>query len=50
MGFSYEEITGSLRMSLSMQNTKEEVDRTVAALADIVKELRSLSPFKSKYA
>ncbi len=50
MGFSYEEITGSLRVSLSMQNTKEEVDKTVATLFEIVKELRSLSPFKSKYA
>lgn len=50
MGFTYEEITGSLRISLSMQNTKEEMDRTVSTLADIVKELRSLSPFKSKYA
>lgn len=50
MGFTYEEITGSLRISLSMQNTTEEVDRTVATLADIIKELRSLSPFKSKYA
>lgn len=49
MGFSYEEITGSLRISLSMQNTKEEVDRTVTTLAGIIKELRSLSPFKSKY-
>ena len=49
MGFSYEEITGSLRMSLSAQNTKEEIDRTVQALSEIVRELRSLSPFKSKY-
>jgi cysteine desulfurase len=50
MGFSYEEITGSLRLSLGMQNTKEEIDRTVAILAGVVKELRELSPFKSKYA
>ena len=50
MGFSYEEITGSLRLSLGMQNTKEEIDRTVAVLAGVVKELRELSPFKSKYA
>jgi cysteine desulfurase len=50
MGFSYEEITGSLRLSIGMQNTKEEVDRAVGALAGIVQELRSLSPFKSKYA
>ncbi len=50
MGFSYEEITGSLRLSLGMQNTRDEVDVAVAALAEIVSELRQLSPFKSKYA
>jgi cysteine desulfurase len=50
MGFSYEEISGSLRLSLGMQNTKEEIDRTVGVLAGVVKELRELSPFKSKYA
>jgi cysteine desulfurase len=50
MGFSYEEITGSLRLSLGMQNTSEEVDVAVAALAEIVGELRQLSPFKNKYA
>jgi cysteine desulfurase len=50
MGFSHEEITGSLRLSLGMQNTREEVDVAVAALAEIVSELRQLSPFKSKYA
>ena len=50
MRFSYEEITGSLRLSLGMHNTKEEIDRTVLALSSIVQELRELSPFKSKYA
>jgi cysteine desulfurase len=50
MGFSYEEITGSLRFSLGMQNTKEEIERTVNALSSVVRELRELSPFKSKYA
>jgi cysteine desulfurase len=49
MGFSYEEITGSLRLSLGMQNTKEEIDRTAVVLTGVVKELRELSPFKSKY-
>lgn len=49
LGFSYEEITGSLRMTLSVQNTKEEMDRTVGTLSDVIKELRTLSPFKSKY-
>ena len=50
MGFSYEEITGSPRFSLGMQNTKEEIDRTLGALSSVVRELRELSPFKSKYA
>ncbi len=50
MGFSYEEITGSLRLSLGMHNTREEIDRTVSVLSSVVKELRELSPFKGKYA
>ncbi|TLY11557.1 MAG: cysteine desulfurase [Thaumarchaeota archaeon] len=49
MGFSYEEITGSLRLSLGTNNTREEIDRTVGVLSRVVKELRELSPFKSKY-
>jgi cysteine desulfurase len=49
MGFTYEEITGSLRLTLGIQNTKNEIDETVSILADIVKELRLLSPFKSRY-
>ena len=49
MGFSYEEITGSLRLSLGMHNTKDEVDRTVDILSRVIKELRELSPFESKY-
>jgi cysteine desulfurase len=50
MGFSYEEITGSLRLSLGMHNTKDEVDRAVNVLSSVIKELRELSPFESKYA
>jgi cysteine desulfurase len=49
MGFSYEEITGSLRLSLGMHNTRDEVDRALDILSSVVKELRELSPFKSKY-
>jgi cysteine desulfurase len=48
MGFSYEEITGSLRLSLGMHNTKDEVDRAVEILSSVVKELSELSPFKGK--
>jgi cysteine desulfurase len=49
MGFSYEEITGSLRLSLGIHNTRDEVDRAVDILSSVVKELRELSPFMSKY-
>jgi cysteine desulfurase len=49
MGFSYEEITGSLRLSLGMHNTKDEVDRAVNVLSRVIEELRELSPFESKY-
>jgi cysteine desulfurase len=50
MGFSYEEITGSLRLSFGMHNTKDEVDRAINVLSSVIKELRELSPFQSKYA
>jgi cysteine desulfurase len=50
MGFSYEEITGSLRLSIGLQNTEQEIDRATSALASALRELRELSPFKSKYA
>jgi cysteine desulfurase len=50
LGFSYEEITGSLRLSLGLQNTQQEIDRAVLILAQVIEELRSLSPFKSKYS
>jgi cysteine desulfurase len=49
MGFSYEEITGSLRLSLGLHNTKDEVDRALGILSNVIKELRKLSPFKGKY-
>ena len=49
MGFSYEEITGSLRLSLGPQNTRDEIDRAVDVLSTVVAELRAVSPFK-KYS
>lgn len=49
MGFSYEEITGSLRLSFGMHNTKDEVDRAINVLSSVIKELRELSPFESEY-
>ena len=49
MGFSHEQITGSLRLTVGLSNTFEEINTTVATLKKIVKELREVSPFKTKY-
>lgn len=49
MGFSHEQITGSLRLTVGLSNTFEEIDTTVAILKKVVKELREVSPFKAKY-
>lgn len=50
MGFSHEQITGSLRLTVGMFNTIDEIDETVNVLKKIVTELRSFSPFKEKYS
>ena len=50
MGFSHEQTTGSLRLTIGIFNTKEEIDKTVGLLKKIIVELRSVSPFKSKYS
>ena len=49
MKFSHEQITGSLRLSLGVFNTKNEIDKVVPILKKIVNELRQVSPFKDKY-
>ena len=49
MGFSHEQITGSLRLTVGLSNTFEEINTTVAILKKVVKELREVSPFKTKY-
>jgi len=49
MGFNHEQITGSLRISFGYTNTLVEVEQTVEALKKIVSELRSVSPYKTKY-
>lgn len=50
MGFNHEEITGSLRLTLGIQNTIHEVEKTVRNLIDIVNNLRKVSPYRLKYA
>jgi len=49
MGFNHEQITGSLRMSFGYTNTLDEVDQVVGVLKKVVAELRSVSPYKTKY-
>jgi len=49
MGFNHEQITGSLRISFGYLNTLDEVDQTVEVLKKVVAELRSVSPYKTKY-
>jgi cysteine desulfurase len=45
MGVPYTAAHGSIRFSLSVYNTEEEVDRVIEALPPIVRRLRELSPF-----
>jgi cysteine desulfurase len=49
MGFNHEQITGSLRISFGYTNTLDEVDQAVEVLKKVVSELRSVSPYKTKY-
>ncbi|CAE6494059.1 MAG: cysteine desulfurase family protein [Candidatus Nitrosotenuis sp.] len=49
MGFSHEQITGSLRLTVGYGNTQDDIDKTVDILKEIVSDLRSVSPFKAKY-
>jgi cysteine desulfurase len=49
MGFNHEEITGSLRLTLGIQNTSDEMEKTVDVLVEIVRELRKVSPYGLKY-
>ena len=50
MGFSHEQITGSLRLTLGLFNNQQQIDETVNSLKKVTAELRSVSPFKEKYS
>ncbi len=50
MGFSLEQITGSLRLTIGIFNDQNEIDQTVDILKKVVQELRAVSPFKEKYS
>lgn len=44
IGLPHEIAHGSLRLTLSEENTREEIDRTVETLKEIVGRLRDMSP------
>lgn len=44
IGLPHEIAHGSLRLTLNEENTKEEMDTTVAAIKEIVTKLRNISP------
>jgi cysteine desulfurase len=49
LGLSHEEAHGSLRFSLGIESTDEDVDRVLEVLPSIVSKLRAMSPlFKSR--
>ena len=47
MGIPYTAAHGTIRFSLSVYNTEEEIDRVIAAVPPIVAQLRKLSPYWS---
>ncbi len=49
IGLKHEEAQGSLRMTLSEENTKEEMDIVVENLKQIVAKLREMSPFYADF-
>jgi cysteine desulfurase len=49
MGFSHDQIAGSLRLTVGISNTNSEIEKTVEILKKVVKELRAFSPLKEKY-
>jgi len=48
LGLPHEIAHGSLRLTLSKENTQEEIDYVLSVLPDIVKKLRSMSPLINK--
>jgi cysteine desulfurase len=46
MGHTHERAHGSIRYSLSHENTEEQMDRVVAATREVVERLRKITPVK----
>ena len=49
IGLPHEIAHGSLRLTLSYENTKEEIDCVVEAVKEIVEKLRNMSPLYEDY-
>jgi cysteine desulfurase len=49
IGLDYEEISGSIRFSLGIQNTIGEIEKTVIILKNSISQLSKISPLKQKY-
>jgi cysteine desulfurase len=45
MGIPYTAIHGSIRFSLSAYTTPDEIDLVIEVMPDVIRQLRSLSPF-----
>jgi len=49
LGLNHEEISGSIRITLGIQNTIDDLEKTVIVLKNRITELRKLSPIKFKF-
>ena len=49
IGLNHKEISGSIRFTLGIQNTKEEIEKTIVTLSHRIAELRKFSPMQYKY-
>ena len=48
MGVPFTAAHGSIRFSMSVYNTEEDIDQFLAALKEIVTDLRNISPLYKK--
>ena len=49
MGFSHDQIAGSLRLTVGISNTDSEIEKTVEILKKVVKEVGDFYSLKAKY-
>jgi cysteine desulfurase len=49
IGLNHEEISGSIRFTLGIQNTKEDIEKAIIILNDRITELRKFSPMQYRY-